>query len=1311
VPDQPVQEFIPIEDSRDDSREDSRRDRPKSDVTADLAAPGLAKPASAAPHLASQRQIPRQRWQIFPAQRAQAKQIAQATALSPLLAQVLINRGIYTAEQAWEFLDPETLLLPSPLDDFPDLIHSLDLLVAAIESQQKILICGDYDADGMTSTALLMRSLRYLGAQVDYAIPSRMAEGYGINQRIVEDFHKAGGSLILTVDNGIAAYEPIARARELGLVVILTDHHEVPDKLPPANAILNPKLISETSPYRGVAGVGVAYILAVCLAQRMNQMQDLTATLLALFTLGTIADLAPLTGVNRRWVKRGLKLLSKSRIPGVQALIEVAGLSEETALKPEAIGFRLGPRINAVGRIADPQIVIDLLTTDDIGVALERAMQCEEANKQRQQMCETIEAQAVEWVEAQREKGLLNFDKERVLLIVQPDWHHGVIGIVASRLVERYGVPVFIGTYEDKSKKEIRGSARSIPEFNVFEALQFCDDLLDRYGGHRAAGGFSFPGNKLRQVRSRLGKFARQHLQPEHLKPLVIADVQAELADANLALYSQIDRIHPCGIENPDPVFWTANVTLAEQRIIGKTNSHLKLTFTQLSAGGEGAGKESTVIKAIAWRWGNYYPLPRALDIAYKLRLNEWNGERNVELELVGVREATSTTADTAQQAQQASIQPAGIQPWTTGQKPLRPQMPVSGEAPESPVIQAAREIALDLQRSLTQAPEAANLGTANLGTANLETANPETANPEAANPEAANPEAANPEANSVENGNLSASSTLEIKIAKPSSKSARAGLKPVELPPVQRKAAPQAAVAKKSVTEESLKGLSEGPSSAEPLDIAGPSVDDEKKNTAGKRSGKGASKRSNGRVSEATAPDLFAGAEVSAEQAIEGSHEASLSEFSAESPEEFLDEISTQSKAADPSLFSAPSLIATIADSDTDSDTDSGSQVVEFYYGQRRYKGLLDQSDELRRLSIENAEGHLLRVQLSDRQGLLYVPGEPPQAIDIGEMKYFNLIRAGLSALEVRQKNQLLLKKDDLLAEKDRQIATLKAQIELLEEKISQLSAEQQRQFAVLETERQAQEDTIQDQEAHIELLQEEQLNHAPLLDTASSATQVQQQVRESVGDSVWFCLQPASQQDLQAAQQAYLSNAVAAQSKEGGDCAKAGQHLSTLIEREVLTPFWQDFQSFLRTQGVDHTLTDGSPLSLSPQVSISQLPPLLSDQWKAFTSEQLAAPSLTEAGVTVTTCKAPQPLSPSERALMTQFLGQWDHPMATCLSQKARQAAASLAQIGQLCTLAKPNGESQSRLYPWQYELLYRLLAGQNGKGGLLRQIFAVS
>jgi single-stranded-DNA-specific exonuclease len=226
--------------------------------------------------------------------------------------------------------------------------------------------------------------------------------------------------------------------------------------------------------------------------------------LLELFTLGTIADLAPLTGVNRRWVRQGLQLLPKSKLAGVQALIQVTGLSGAKQMKPEAIGFRLGPRINAVGRLADPQIVIELLTTDDEGVALERAMQCEQINKQRQQLCEQIEQEAIAIVEAAINQTANGLDspfapptKGRVLVVVQPGWHHGVIGIVASRLVERYGVPVFIGTYEDDEQTHIRGSARSIPEFNVFDALQFCSDLLGRFGGHRAAGGFSLDASNL----------------------------------------------------------------------------------------------------------------------------------------------------------------------------------------------------------------------------------------------------------------------------------------------------------------------------------------------------------------------------------------------------------------------------------------------------------------------------------------------------------------------------------------------------------------------------------------------------------------------------------------------------------------------------------------------------------------------------------------------------------------------------------------------------------------------------------------------
>ena len=591
-------------------------------------------------NLPSRKRLPSQRWQIATPQPDKAQSLSLSTGLLSLVTQVIINRDIATADEAHTYIEPESLDLPSPLDEFKDLAKSVALIKEAISDEEQIAICGDYDADGMTSTALLLRALKHLGAKVDYAIPSRMKDGYGINNRIVEEFAENGVGLILTVDNGISAYEPVARAIELGLSVIITDHHDLPEKLPPADAILNPKLLSDSSPYKGLAGVGVAYILAIATAQSLKKLKGLTNPIMELFTLGTIADLAPVVGVNRRWLKRGLRALPNSQLEGVQALMQVAGIDEtQKQLKPDDIGFRLGPRINAVGRIGDPQMVIELLTTDDPGIALERAMQCEGINQHRRQLCEEIEKEAISLVE----NTPIPWQRDRVLVVVAAGWHHGVIGIVASRLVERYGVPVFIGTYEDHEPEEtdknkdtppaprmIRGSARSIDEFNVFDALNYCSDFLGKYGGHRAAGGFSFPAANLDKVKEKLSEFAYKCLEVEHLKPLVKIDAQASLGQVDYELYQQIESLQPWGIGNSTPVFWTPNVRVIEQRAIGKTKGHLKLTLQEENS--------ATQIKALAWRWGEYCPLPECLDIAYKLKENHWQGNTNIELELVGAK-------------------------------------------------------------------------------------------------------------------------------------------------------------------------------------------------------------------------------------------------------------------------------------------------------------------------------------------------------------------------------------------------------------------------------------------------------------------------------------------------------------------------------------------------------------------------------------------------------------------------------------------------------------------------------------------------
>ncbi len=574
--------------------------------------------------------LPRQRWKFYDRNPSLVNNLMTNLGISPIVAEVIVNRGINSLEQAQAYVNPEVVNLPSPIDEFPDLVKSIEILKNAIAQGQKIAICGDYDADGMTSTALLIRALRHLKGKVDYAIPSRMKDGYGINCRIVEEFKKEGVSLVLTVDNGISAYDAIARAKELDLQVIITDHHDLPPKLPPADAILNPKLLPKTSPYWGLAGVGVAYVLAVCTAQALGKVKGLAKTLLELYTVGTIADLAPLTGVNRRWLKRGLKLLPNSDIVGIRALSMYAGVNgDKKLLNSDDIGFKLGPRVNAIGRLDDPQIIIELLTTEDEEVAATRALQCEQINGTRQNLCKVIEQEAIQLIEDTP----INWQDDRVLFVINDNWHHGVIGIVAYRLVERYGVPVFIGTYEEENPGSIRGSARGTEEFNVFEALQFCDDLLGKYGGHKAAGGFGFPRENLALIHSRLRNFSHECLIPEYLKPLVKIDTKISFTDISFELLKEIDSLYPWGIENKSPIFWSSEVRVISQKLT-RSGEHLQVTLAH----------DNIPLKAIAWRWHQYFPLPPMIDVAYKLKEHEWQGKKSIQLELAGVRSSSPSS-------------------------------------------------------------------------------------------------------------------------------------------------------------------------------------------------------------------------------------------------------------------------------------------------------------------------------------------------------------------------------------------------------------------------------------------------------------------------------------------------------------------------------------------------------------------------------------------------------------------------------------------------------------------------------------------
>jgi single-stranded-DNA-specific exonuclease len=535
--------------------------------------------------------------------------------LPQALLALLVRRGHNSATAVGQLLDPPQA--PPALDHFPDLAAAVDRLERVCRQSERVAICGDYDADGMTSTALLVGVLKRLGGHPQAAIPSRLEEGYGLNAAMVDRLAAEGVELLVTVDNGVSAREALERAAALGVEVILTDHHTIPDDLPPHLALLHPACTPEDSPYRGLAGVGLAYVLAACLCERLGSATGLRIAH-DLFCIGTIADMAPLQGVNRRWLMDGLPRLGRTELAGLQALQRLAGV-EEQPLDAQVVGFQIAPRINAVGRLGDPALVVDLLTTADPERALELARDCESLNRQRRELCEAIEAEALALLEADGEQ------RPAFVLLAQNHWHHGVIGIVAARLVERLGRPCALLAGEGGGR--LRASVRAPRGFAVDQALQACADLLERFGGHPAAGGFSIRAERLAALQARLEERASswllargegQPVEPEALVPLAAIDRD---------FLRQQQRLEPFGIGHPQPVYWSTGCLVVQKREL--RGGHLQLDLEQ-----DGASQ-----RAIGWRWqGHLDALPSFVDVAYRLQRNRWQGRERLQLELVGLR-------------------------------------------------------------------------------------------------------------------------------------------------------------------------------------------------------------------------------------------------------------------------------------------------------------------------------------------------------------------------------------------------------------------------------------------------------------------------------------------------------------------------------------------------------------------------------------------------------------------------------------------------------------------------------------------------
>ncbi len=539
--------------------------------------------------------------------------LSDSLGISEVVADILAQRGFLQPEEAIEFLRPTLLNLPSPFC-FHDMAPAINRLSVALKQKEKVLVYGDYDVDGVTSTALLYKVLTDLGVNAVAYIPHRQDEGYGLNSEAIERAAKAGVGVLITVDCGVTAVAEVALAQTLNIDVIITDHHEPTGILPKALAILNPKVKESGYPFYDLAGVGVAFKLAQALLQSLGTAEvgiHSELELLDLVALGTIADLVPLVGENRIIVHHGLLQMEKTLHTGLKALLEECGLSGKP-LKAGQIGFMVAPRINAAGRMDSARAGLELLLTEDSERASELARLLTRENQSRQETEKDILAEAIAMVE---QKPL-----PRVIVLSSNQWHHGVIGIVASRLVERYYRPVFMIAEEGE---EAKGSARGISGYPVLEQLTTQAHLLTKFGGHRAAAGFSIPTETIERFRVGLNQQALVFPETVFQQELKI-DRQVALDAVTGDLLRELEQLAPFGFGNPGPILACKEVPVHSVSAVGKERSHLKFRF---GPQGEQEG--------IAFRLGermNELNRENSLDVAFSLDWNSFRGVDTVQL-------------------------------------------------------------------------------------------------------------------------------------------------------------------------------------------------------------------------------------------------------------------------------------------------------------------------------------------------------------------------------------------------------------------------------------------------------------------------------------------------------------------------------------------------------------------------------------------------------------------------------------------------------------------------------------------------------
>ena len=564
--------------------------------------------------------LPKFEWVSSEPDREAVQEIAQALQIPEFIAKILVQRGLTDAEEAVKFLNPnlEDLYDPFLLDDMH---KAVERIRQALVNQEKVLICGDYDVDGITSVALLKRTLPNSGIDVFTYLPNRLSEGYGFHEHSVHYAQEVGATLMITVDCGITSRETVLLARQYGIDVIITDHHEQNGPLPEAVAVLNPKREDSLYPDENLAGIGVAFKLVSALMQKGMLLYPLPS-ILELVALGTVADVAKLVGENRILVHHGLLALTHTSHPGLKALKKVSNITQGRNMDPYMIGYQLGPRINAVGRLGAPEYALNLLLARSRPDADLIAREMDGINRKRQ----GIEEKILEIIQSKVEQ--MDLNTKPFIVLHGDNWHEGVIGIVASKIADRFYRPTCIISVNDGVGK---GSGRSIPSFNLFDCLSQASEHLIEYGGHKIAAGFRIKPEKIDDFKAECIRIAKEMLDQSDLMPSITIDSEVELQDIRFSTIRLINQIAPFGLGNPKPKFLIRGLrNHFPPRAIGVDNSHLKLTLSQ---GANSMG-------AIAFGFGHVVDdiATSNFDIVATPEINRWNQRETLQLHIHDIR-------------------------------------------------------------------------------------------------------------------------------------------------------------------------------------------------------------------------------------------------------------------------------------------------------------------------------------------------------------------------------------------------------------------------------------------------------------------------------------------------------------------------------------------------------------------------------------------------------------------------------------------------------------------------------------------------